>query len=184
VAVAVAVAAVRRVVGEVEMNWRRMFKHLLTPDWLALRPFPAGVLDRIERAVVASEKRHSGELRVALEASLELLEVVRGESARARAEAVFAHLRVWDTEGDSGVLIYLQLVDHRIEIVADRGIARRVAQSEWDAICRRMEAAFRDGRFEAGVVRAVDEITALLAQHFPSGDDNPDELPNRPVVLL
>lgn len=161
-----------------------MLKHLFTPDWLALRPFPARVLDRIEQAVVASELRHSGELRIALEASLEPLPVLRGQSVRARAEEAFGSLRVWDTEGDSGVLIYLQMVDHRIEIVADRGISRRVAHDEWDAICRRMEAAFREGRFEEGVVHAVDEITELLACHFPPDEHNPDELPNRPVVLL
>jgi len=165
-------------------HWQRMFKHLLTPDWMALRPFPAAVLDRVEQAIAASEKRHSGELRIALEASLEPLHVLRGQTARDRAHEVFARLRVWDTEGDSGVLIYLQMVDHKIEIVADRGIDRLVPQAEWDAICKRMEQAFRAGRFEDGVVRAVGEITELLAAHFPPGAENPDELPNRPVVLL
>jgi uncharacterized membrane protein len=96
---------------------------------------------------------------------------------------LFSELRVWDTEANSGVLIYLQMVDHRIEIVADRGISRLVAQSEWDAVCRRMEAEFRERRFEAGTLGAINEITELLAKHFPPEADNPDELPNRPVVL-
>jgi len=177
-------AAVPRETGEMSGHWRRMCKHLLTPDWMALQAFPAAVLDRIEQAIMASEKRHSGELRIALEASLEPLQVLRGQSARDRAHEVFARLRVWDTEGDSGVLIYLQMVDRKIEIVADRGISRRVEQARWDAICGRMEAAFRAGRFEQGVVHAIDEITELLAAHFPPGTENPDELPNRPVVLL
>ena len=165
------------------MRWRRACKHLLMPDWLATRPFPATVLGRIEAAIQASEQRHRGELRFVLEASLEPLDVLRGISARARALDLFASLRVWDTAENSGVLIYLQMVDRRIEIVADRGIARFVAQSEWDAICRRMEAQFRTQRFEAGAIAAIEEVTQLLARHFPPGADNPDELPNRPVVL-
>ena len=90
---------------------------------------------------------------------------------------------MWDTEENSGVLIYLQMVDRRIEIVADRGINRMVQQSEWDAICRHMENEFRAGRFEAGTLAAIGEVTELLAKHFPPLSANPDELPNRPVVL-
>jgi uncharacterized membrane protein len=92
-------------------------------------------------------------------------------------------LNVWDTAHNSGVLIYVQLVDRRIEIVADRGISAKVDQSEWDAICRRMEDAFRAGRFEGGAVTAIAEITTLLARHFPALDQNPNELPDGPVVL-
>ena len=165
------------------MQWQRALKHLLTPDRVAMRPFPASVLDRIETAINTSEQRHRGELRFALEASLEPLDVLRGIPARARALELFAALRVWDTEENSGVLIYLQMVDRRIEIVADRGINRLVQQSEWDAICRRMETEFRAGRFEAGTIAAIREVTELLIKHFPPGTDNPDELPNRPVVL-
>jgi len=166
------------------MRLRRALRHLTTPDWVALRAFSKSALDQIERAIGASEKTHSGELRFALEASLEPLDVLRGRSARDRALELFATLRVWDTEENSGVLVYLQMVDHRIEIVADRGINRRVAQSEWDAICRRMEAAFRAGRFESGAIDAVGEITQLLARHFPPGEVNPDELPDRPVIIV
>ena len=165
------------------MQWSRALKHLLTPDWVAMRPFPASALDRIEAEINASEQRHRGELRFALEASLEPLDVLRGIPARMRALELFAALRVWDTEENSGVLIYLQMVDRRIEIVADRGINRLVQQSEWDAICRRMETEFRAGRFEAGTRAAIQEVTELLARHFPPSADNPDELPNRPVVL-
>ena len=75
------------------------------------------------------------------------------------------------------------LAEHAIEIVADRGISARVAQAQWDAICRRMEAAFRERRFEAGALAAIGEITTLLAQHFPPLSENPDELPNSPVVI-
>ena len=166
------------------MQLARALKHLVIPDRVALRPFAPAALGRIEQAIGTSERSHSGELRLALEANLNPLDVLRGRSARSRALELFSHLRVWDTEQNSGVLVYLQMVDHRIEIVADRGIARLVPQAQWEAICRRMEAAFRAREFEAGVLQAIGEITALLASHFPPGEHNPDELPDRPVVVM
>ncbi len=165
------------------MQLKRALKHLCTPDFVALKAFPAATLDRIEQAIGCSERTHRGELRFALEAGMEPVDVLRGMTPRDRALQLFAALRVWDTEENSGVLVYLQLVDRRIEIVADRGIARLVAQAQWDAICRRMEAAFRGGDFVGGTLAAVGEITQLLAQHFPAGDANPDELPDRPAII-
>ena len=165
------------------MNAKRIVKHLFAPQWIIARAFPRRTLTSIENAIRASEKSHHGELRFAVEAGLDLLPVLRGQSARERALEVFSSLRVWDTEHNSGVLIYVQLVDHRIEIVADRGISARVEQQQWDAICRRMEEAFRQKRFEQGVLAAIGEITALLAQHFPPRGDNPDELSDQPVIL-
>jgi uncharacterized membrane protein len=162
---------------------KRILKHLLTPRWIAHRAFPQEALRRIEDAIRTSEKSHDGELRFAVEAGLDLLPLLRGQNPRQRAIEVFSQLRVWDTEHNSGVLIYLQLVDRDIEIVADRGINARVAQPEWEAICRRMESAFRAREFESGVLRGIAEITALLARHFPPRGANPDELPDRPAVL-
>ena len=165
------------------MNLGRVLKHLLVPHWIALRPFPQAMLKRIESAVGESEARHDGELRFAVEGGLDAEALWRGQSARGRAIELFAQLRVWDTEHNSGVLIYVQLVDRSIEIVADRGINAKVAQESWDGICRRMEAAFGEGRYEQGTLAAIDEVTALLARHFPPGGSNPNELPNQPVVL-
>lgn len=165
------------------MKLKRIAKHVFTPDWAARRAFPRAALERIGEAVRASERRHMGELRFAVESGLELHALLRGLSTRGRAEEVFARLRVWDTEHNSGVLIYVQLVDRRIEIVADRGVSARVAQSEWDAICRGMEGEFRERRFEKGALEAIDRITRLLAKHFPPHGENPNELPDKPVVL-
>lgn len=161
----------------------RILKHMLAPDWLVYRALPRPALKRIEAAISRSESAHSGELRFAVEAGLDFLPLVKGITPRQRAREVFARLGVWDTEHNSGVLIYLQLVDRDIEIVADRGISAQVEQAAWDAICRRMEAAFRAGRFEQGVLDGVGEISALLVRHFPARGANPDELANRPVVL-
>ena len=140
-------------------------------------------MQAVESAIRASETTHDGELLFVVEAGLHPLSLARGLSARQRAHEVFAAQRVWDTERNSGVLIYVQLVDRRIEIVADRGITAKVAQQDWDAVCRRMESAFREKRFEPGALHAIGEITALLVHHFPPCGENPNELPDRPVVL-
>ena len=162
---------------------KRVLKHLFAPHWIMYRAFPRAALKRIESAIRESEKSHAGELRFAVEAGLHLMPLLRGVTPRQRARQVFAELNVWDTEENSGVLIYLQLVDRRIEIVADRGISAKMEQATWDAICRRMEVAFRGGRFEQGVLEGVREITALLVRHFPARGANPDELPDKPAVL-
>jgi len=160
---------------------KRLLRHLFIPDWVAMRAFPRASLERIERAIKESEKKHRGELRFALDADLTPAQLRL--TPRERAMQVFAELRVWDTEENSGVLIYVQLIDHQIEIVADRGIARRVPQAEWDAICRAMEEAFRQGAFERGAIQAIEAVTALLARHFPPGAANPNELPDKPAVV-
>ena len=159
----------------------RLLKHLLTPHWLALRAFPSWTLREIEAAIKASEHLHDGELRFAVEAALPLQFLKT--TTRKRAEALFGQLGVWDTAHNSGVLIYVQLVDQRIEIVADRGISARVAQAEWDAICRAMESEFRRNDFLKGALQAIGSVTRLLAGHFPPRGRNPNELPDKPVVL-
>jgi len=170
-------------VGAGDMDITRIAKHLLAPPWFIARAFPRRTLTAIEDAIRASEKTHDGELRFAVEASLHPLPLWRGQTPRQRAVEVFSALRVWDTAHNSGVLIYVQLVDRCIEIVADRGINARVEQQQWEAICRRMEAAFRESRYEGGALKAIEEITALLALHFPPRGENPDELSDKPVVL-
>ena len=161
----------------------RMLKHLFAPHWVVARAFPRRTLAAVEAAIQASEKSHDGELRFAVEGGLHPLPLARGQSARARAIELFSSLRVWDTEHNSGILIYVQFVDRRIEIIADRGINARVEQREWDAICRSMEAAFRLGKYEPGALEAIAQATLLLSRHFPPQGGNPNELPDRPVVL-
>jgi hypothetical protein len=165
------------------VSLKRALRHLFAPPWIVRRAFPGAALDRIEAAIKTSEQRHRGELRFAVEGALEFLVVLRGLTPRERALEVFSLLRVWDTEENSGVLIYVQIVDRDIEIVADRGIAARIPQSEWDAICRRMEDAFKAARYEDGVLAGIAEVSALLERHFPADTRNADELPDRPVVL-
>jgi uncharacterized membrane protein len=162
---------------------KRILKHLFAPPWIVFRAFPRAALGRIEAAIRESERSHAGELRFAVEAGLHLVPLLRGVTPRQRAREVFAQLNVWDTEHNSGVLIYVQLVDGTIEIVADRGISAKVAPAEWQAVCRRMQDAFRARQFEQGVLVGIREITALLGRHFPPRNLNPNELTDKPTVL-
>lgn len=165
------------------VNIKRWLKHLFMPPWAWRRAFPTATLNAIEAAVRESETRHGGEIRFAIENCLAPGQAWRGMSARDRAIEVFSNLRVWDTEQNSGVLIYLLLADHNIEIVVDRGIAAQVNASAWEAVAKTMETAFREGDFERGALEGIRQISALLATHFPPSGHNPDELADRPVIV-
>lgn len=165
------------------MKLKRIIRHFLTPHWRVRRVFPAGAMKAIEAAIRESETTHYGEVRFAVEAALDARGLIKDKSARERAIEVFSQLRVWDTERNNGVLIYLLLADRKVEIIADRGIHRDVGQPGWEAICREMERAFRQGRFEEGSVAGIRAISQHLARHFPASGTNVDELPDRPVVL-
>jgi len=165
------------------MKFRRLFKHWLMPPWLAARRFGPELSAEIGSAVEVAEAGQRGEIRFVVEGPLSFADLRQGRTARQRAADLFASLGVWDTEENSGVLIYVQLVDRRVEIVADRGIAARVPQAEWDAICRGMEAAFGAGDYRSGALLAIQRAGVLLNLHFPAGAKNPNELPDRPVLL-
>lgn len=160
----------------------RFLDHLLCLPGAVARAFPAGSFSRIEKAIEAAERQHGGQIRFAVEAALEPLEVWRGKSARERSIEVFAELRVWDTERNNGVLLYLLLADHDVEIVADRGYNGKVRADEWEAICRQMEAALRGGRYEQAVSEGIRGIAELAAAHFPPGTGQ-GELADRPTVV-
>ena len=153
--------------------------------WFQLpQRFPVPLLDEVARLVGQGEQTHDGEVRVAIEARLSLSSVLGGMTASRRAHEVFAHLRVWDTEHNSGVLLYVLLAEHRIEIVADRGIARRVGADEWQSICQQMREGFARGDWRGGLLRGVEQANALLRQHFRSdGSHRADELPDHPIIL-
>jgi uncharacterized membrane protein len=165
------------------MNIARFFPHLIAEHFVRWR-FPSVVLDAIQRAIAAGERQHQGQVCFAIEGALPLRALAHGRTARTRAHEVFAHLRVWDTEHNSGVLIYVLLADRAIEIVADRGIATKVTETEWMDICKRMQTHFAAGEYERGAVEGVSAVSAILARHFPAdGRPKQNELPDRPVTL-
>ena len=165
------------------MNINRIVKHLLVTDGQVGRTFDRSTLSKIEAAIKASEAEHVGDIRFAVEGGLDGAPLFKGQSARERAIELFSQLRVWDTQKNTGVLIYLLLADRAVEIVADRGIHAKVESQEWNKVCRQMEAAFRKADFEGGVISGVQAVTRHLQQHFPSDSLDRNELPNKPVVL-
>ncbi len=168
-------------------SWRgptRFWRHLATDHRSARRAFPPAVLHEIEEAIAAGERHHHGQVRFVVEPALPLARVVHGLPPRERALEVFSLLRIWETEHNAGVLVYVLLADRDVEIVADRGIHRRVRAGEWDAVCRGMETAFRAGCFAEGVHAGVARVNALLAEHVPRAEGaGANELPDRPVIL-
>ncbi|MDA8456676.1 TPM domain-containing protein [Acidovorax sp. GBBC 3334] len=148
------------------------------------RALPPDLLERLARRVAASEARHTGQIRICAEGGLPTSYLWRGATARERAVTLFGKLRVWDTEHNNGVLIYLLLAEHAIEIVADRALARTVPPDTWRAMVESMGGAFREGRYEDGLTQALSEVSALLAGHFPAGPGAraADGLPDAPVL--
>lgn len=162
---------------------KRFFLHLFSGPWLVRRHFSASAMSSIEKAIEQSERSHSGQICFVVEAGLHPYHVLTGLSPRTRALEVFSGMRVWDTEQNNGVLIYLLMADHDVEIVADRGINQRVQAGIWEQICHDMEQQFAGDRFEAGVLYGVERISQLLLQHFPPIQNNENELPNQPILI-
>jgi len=163
-----------------------MIRHVTASHWRTRMLFPSATLDAIEKAIARAESTHAGEIRFAIETALTPRHILNDISPRAHALDVFSHLRVWDTEKNNGVLIYVQVADRNVEIVADRGFQGRVSPAEWEAVCRLMEEHFRAGRFQVGSIAGVEAIGNLLARHFPqaaqAGPAN-NQLPDRPTLL-
>ena len=170
---------------------KTVWRHLWLDDSDTRRTIDPHMLERLGRRVAASESRHTGEVRIYVEASLPLSylwrhlrqDVPMRTLARQRATSMFGKLRVWDTHYNNGVLIYLLLTEQAIELVADRGLNAIVAPEEWQAMVRHMGAAFANGHFEDGLTQALAEVSTPLVQHFPAGPTpNPNDLPDKPVL--
>jgi uncharacterized membrane protein len=170
------------------MGWgrriARLVRHRVLDERDTRRAIPPALVQRLAQRVAESERKHTGEIRILVEASLPTSYVLRDATARDRAVAMFGKLRVWDTENNNGVLVYLLLVERAIEIVADRGVTSRVADGEWQRIVDAMRSSFQAGRYEDGLRQAVDAVTGLLSEHFPAqaGAPNPNELPDDPLL--
>lgn len=175
--------------------WRRLgvlVRHRWMDDAESQRAVDAPMRERLRQRVASSESRHNGEIRIYIEAALPMSYLwrhVRDKVAlqalvRERATAMFGHLRVWDTEHNNGVLIYLLLAEREIELVADRGLNALVSTHQWQEMVQHMGSAFAQGRIEDGLTQALAEVSAPLAAHFPEqpGDRNPNDLPDNPVL--
>lgn len=165
------------------MDIARTLKHLLYADWMVRRAFPKAAQDAIAHAVQIAEQAYAGEIRFAIEGGLSGLALFKNQTPRERAIEVFSQLRIWDTEHNNGVLVYVLLADQAVEIVADRGIHARVGAHTWNAICHQMQRAFSQADFHGGAVRGVEALSLALRAHFPKQAGGADELPNAPAML-
>ena len=165
------------------MGIRRIGKHLLEYRWRVRAIFPPKVLAAIEQAIKAGEATHAGQVRFVVEGALDGAPLFRDQPARERALDIFSQLRIWDTAHNNGVLIYLLLADRNVEIIADRGVDAKVGAADWEKICAGMEADFKAGRFESGVINGIAAVSRQLAAHFPAHGAGRNELPDAPVVI-
>lgn len=164
-------------------TFSRLIRHLSTTNATGRRAFPSATLKAIEDAIAEGETRHRAEVRVVIEPALDMQTVWSGVSARERARELFAHYGVWDTEENCGVLVYINLADHQVEIVADRGVGRLVAAKDWHAVCRTMTQGFARGAYHESVIAALSELNALLQQYYPDDGSKRNQLSNKPVLL-
>jgi uncharacterized membrane protein len=165
------------------MNIKRIIGHLSASHAAMRRIFPRATLNNIERTIAEVERTHAGQIRFVVDDALDLKPLLEGQTARERAIEVFSRLRVWDTEQNNGVLIYLLLADRDVEIVADRGVHAKLGQPVWEAVCQEMEGAFRQGKFEEGAIAGIRSVGAHLARHYPHTGSKTNELPDRPVLI-
>jgi uncharacterized membrane protein len=162
---------------------QRLLRHLFATAARTRVLFSSAVLAQIEAAIGAAESQHSGEIRFVVETALPLSALWHNATPRARALQAFAHLHIWDTHANNGVLIYVLRADRAVEILADRGISERVSEAEWQAVCRKVELHYRAGRYAEGSSVAVASVARILGQHFPPGGSGSNELPNQPILL-
>jgi len=169
--------------GSIVQKMTRAWRHATSSAGEAKRAFPEATLTAIAEAIDAGERTHRGEVRLIVEKALPFDAAWDGVTNRQRALALFADYGVWDTEDNCGVLIYVNLAEHKVDIVADRGIDRKIDAATWQAVCRTMTEGFKAGRFHDATLAAVAQVNALLHQHFPASGERANELPDRPIML-
>ncbi|TWI65368.1 TLP18.3/Psb32/MOLO-1 phosphatase superfamily protein [Pseudoduganella lurida] len=162
---------------------RRAWRHLSTGAGTGKRCFPQATLEAIAAAIAEGETRHRAEVRLIVEPALPFGAAWGGVGNRDRARALFAHYGIWDTEENCGVLIYVNLADHAVDIVADRNVGRLITEGEWQAVCATMTAAYKRGDFREGSVAALRQLADLLQRHFPADGARPNQLSNEAIIL-
>lgn len=166
-----------------KFNFPRIARHMLSTHSQLKRVFPSNSLDAIERAIKQCEANHTGEIRFVIETALDCAALFAEQTTRERAIEVFSKVGVWDTEHNNGVLIYVLLADREVEIIADRGIYRKTGIDAWSQICHQIEAAFKQGLFEEGVIQGIRAVGQHLSTHYPASGQKINELPDKPVLL-
>ena len=161
----------------------RLIRNLFTTTAAGRRAFPEPTLKAIQAAIAAGETQHRAEVRLIVEPALAAGAVLNGHTSRQRARELFSLYRVWDTEENCGVLIYINLAEHKVEIIADRGVGRAIGAPEWQAVCRTMTEGFARGDFHDSALAGLAQLNTLLAGRFPDKGTQTNQLSNRPIVL-
>lgn len=164
-------------------RFKQFLRHLTTTTGTGRRLFPEATLQAIEQVIEEGERRHRAEVHMVIEPALPLGQVWDGAAMRDRARELFSDYRVWDTEENCGVLVYVNIAEHQVEIVADRGIGRLVSQDEWQRVCDFMTRGFAQGAYHDGVLQALRELNALLEKYVGATESGTNQLSNRPVIL-
>lgn len=162
---------------------KRLTRHLRNTSATGRRLFPPATLKAIEATIAAGEKLHRAEMRLVVEPAIPLGQVLQGTTPRERARELFTHYRIWDTEENCGILIYVNLADHKVEIISDRGVSRVLGKAEWQEICHTMTRGFAQGDFHGSTVAALEQLNTLLQARFPAEGSAGHELSNRPLIL-
>lgn len=162
---------------------KRQWRHWMSTASKGKHAFPEATLAQLARVITAGEQRHRGEVRLIVEHSMPSDLIWQDQSSRQRAIALFAEYGVWDTQDNCGVLLYVNLAEHKVEIVVDRAIGRQIATQTWQQICQSLTQGFARGQFGASTVAALEQMNTLLAEHFPANGTRANELPDHPIVL-
>jgi len=165
------------------MKISRLIKHLISHGRKVGSHFSSKDLEVIAKAISQSEGQHTGQICFAVEGAMDVPALLKNQSPRARAIEVFSRLKIWDTEHNNGVLIYVLIADHAVEIISDREINKSVGPNEWQAVCQGIESKFAKGNYQQGVLSAIDRLTQVLHQHFPRTHPSPNEISDNPVLL-
>ena len=161
----------------------RLYRHFITTSRTARKAFPAMTLMEIQAKIAEGERTHRAEARMIVESSLNLRAVLNGITSRQRAHELFSHYRMWDTEENIGVLLYVNIADHKVEIITDRAVGRAIPSAEWQAVCQTMTREFANGTFHDSTLAALEKLNGLLTEHFPDADGKRNELSDRPLML-
>lgn len=161
----------------------RLLRHLFFTGARARRAFPPDTLKFIQALIARSEQVQRAEIRLAIEAALPVAEVFAGLTSRQRARRLFALHGIWDTQENTGILLYVNLADHRVEIIADRGVEHLIGKDQWHKVCQAMTSGFSRGEYVAGVEASLTLLSGLLAEVLPADGARDNELSNKPLML-
>src|SRR5919106_81879 len=139
--------------------WETLHSQLLWPLAGAVVGFLVCIIPAVKRSLIPQDR---------IETAVDL-----------RSLAAFTAHGLHYTKDHTGILILISLLEHRVEVLADKGINEKVSPGTWDEIVRILTAGLKSGNACDAFCKAIDRCGAILAQHFPRATDDRDELANK-----